>query len=180
MQFSCWRYSGRRRAGNTSWRLLPAVACSGRAQFGQVSAVAPHQSIRSSFGCCEVWRPGPSRTNRRCLERERTRTPCRCLTIFRAPNRRSVKGLAVPIGCFGSFSLPEEWRLNRYCLSASLHARVGAKRRRDLEANLAKDILVKRVQIAEEPLHPVASLRWRRRSRRSPTFDLWRMPSIPR
>ena len=180
MQFSCWRYSGRRRAGNTSWRLLPAVACIGRAQFGQSAQLLRISLSGRQSGCCEASRPGPSQTNRRCLERERTRTPCRCLLIFRAPNRRSVKGLAVPIGCFGSFSLPREWRLNRYCLSASLHARVGAKRRRDLEANLAKDILVKRVQIAEEPLHPVASRRWRRRSRRSPTSDLWRMPSIPR
>jgi hypothetical protein len=58
------------------------------------------------------------------------------------PPRLSVEGLAAPVGYFGSFSMPKEWRLTRYCPSPSSHTRVGAKRRHDLGAKLAKDILM--------------------------------------
>ena len=143
VQFSCWRYSGRRRAGNTSWSPLPAVrAGDGLNWPGQRSCSASAYPIVNS----DVARPSGLRQARRldvASNANALGTPHRCLSNFCALTMRSVKGLAVPIGSFGSFFLPKEWRLNPYCPSASLHTRVWAKRRRDLEAKLAKDILVK-------------------------------------
>ena len=61
---------------------------------------------------------------------------------MRTAPRLPVEGLAAPVGYFGSFSMPKGWRLTRYCPSPSSHTGVGAKRRHDLGAKLAKDILM--------------------------------------
>jgi hypothetical protein len=56
------------------------------------------------------------------------------------PPRLSVELIAAPIGYFVSFSMPKGRELTRYC-PTSFSKGVGAKRRRDVGAKLAKDIL---------------------------------------
>ena len=136
MQFSCWRYSGRR-AGNISLRPLPDACCVQRTGRGQISAV-PVSSLPGAFRQCGSDAGPAGRLDGR-LERDSLQMLAKSRV---APAKTFIEVLAAPVGYFGSFSMPKGRELTRYCPSPSSHTGVGAKRRHDLGAKLAKDILM--------------------------------------
>ena len=152
MQFSCWRYSGHR-ARNISLRLLPAVAwCVQR-----TSRIAA-RSARFSYPVYSVHSVSaddaiPGLTGAHCLGRAgrarhwpRRRTLSITLKMLvkslgQTHQDSQMRGLPRRSAILARF-MPESWRLTRYRPSPSAHIGVGAKRRHDLRAKLAKELLM--------------------------------------